>query len=67
MVGPLGTFVGSGGIAVIAEVDEAALRKRHSQGWVQEVVITTSEAIERVQRARTEAKPVSIAFLGESS
>ena len=30
-----------GAVGVIAEVDFAALRKRHAQGWVQEIVTDT--------------------------
>lgn len=54
----------SGMISVTAEVDEAALVKRHSQGWVQEIVRTTDDCIARIRQAKQENKPVSIGFHG---
>ncbi len=53
-----------GAIGVIAEVDPAAMHKRHQQGWVQEVVTTLDSCIERIRVARAARKPVSIGFLG---
>ena len=40
----------SGTITVLAEVDPAALHKRHSQGWVQEVVYDLDSCIARIKR-----------------
>jgi urocanate hydratase len=53
-----------GAIAVIAEVDEAALTKRHAQGWVTEVVKSVDSCIARIRSARAERKPLALAFLG---
>jgi urocanate hydratase len=53
-----------GAIGVIAEVDPAAMQKRHAQGWVQEVVITLDACVERIRVARAARKSVSIGFLG---
>jgi urocanate hydratase len=41
-----------GGIAVIAEVDVTALKKRHEQGWVSETVDTLDACIARIRSAR---------------
>mmetsp|Transcript_34545 Transcript_34545/g.86782 ORF Transcript_34545/g.86782 Transcript_34545/m.86782 type:complete len:760 (-) Transcript_34545:208-2487(-) len=53
-----------GCIAVIAEMDRRALEKRHAQGWVQEVVHTTDECLERIRQAKKEKRSTSIAYLG---
>ena len=54
----------SGMISVTAEVDESALLKRHSQGWVHEIVRSTTECIERIRRAKRNKETVSIGFHG---
>ncbi|KAK7254743.1 urocanate hydratase [Aureococcus anophagefferens] len=55
----------TGAVGVIAEVDEAALRKRHAQGWVDEVCDGGAEAcVARVRAARAARRPLSIGFLG---
>jgi len=51
-------------ITVIAEVNEIALRKRYSQGWIMEIVSDLDSCIERIKQARNERKPVSIAYHG---
>lgn len=53
-----------GAIAVIAEVDPAALYKRHNQGWCQEVATSLDACIERIKSARKEKKPLSVGYLG---
>ncbi len=53
-----------GAVALIAEVNEAALNKRHQQGWVQEITHTVADAIARVRVAKAARKPLSIGFLG---
>jgi len=55
----------TGAVGVIAEVDEAALRKRHAQGWVDEVCDGGADAcVARVRAARAARRPLSIGFLG---
>jgi urocanate hydratase len=54
-----------GAISVIAEVDFAALNKRHKQGWVHEVVTDLDSCIAAIRRARAEAGPgFAIAYHG---
>eukprot|EP01029_Cantina_marsupialis_P008698 TRINITY_DN2047_c0_g1_i1.p1 TRINITY_DN2047_c0_g1~~TRINITY_DN2047_c0_g1_i1.p1 ORF type:complete len:372 (+),score=95.39 TRINITY_DN2047_c0_g1_i1:131-1246(+) len=53
-----------GCIAVIAEVDEAPLLKRHAQGWVQRIARTVDECIEMIREAKIAKKPLSIGFHG---
>ncbi len=53
-----------GAIGVIAEVDPAAMRKRHAQGWVQEMVESLDACVARIKAARAARRPVSIGFLG---
>ena len=54
----------AGTISVTAEIDPRALQKRYDQGWVQEIVRTPAECVERVKRAKQERTPVSIAYQG---
>ncbi|KAI9189557.1 Urocanate hydratase [Blastocladiella emersonii ATCC 22665] len=51
-------------IAVVAEVDPAALNKRYAQGWVTEKCDNLDDLVVRIKRARVEKKPVSIGYLG---
>ncbi len=50
-------------VTVIAEVDPAALHKRHQQGWIQEVMTDLDAAIIRIRRARQQKTPVAIGVL----
>lgn len=54
----------SGCITVVAEVNDKATEKRHAQGWVDEVVTTLDELVERVKQAKTAKEVVSIAYQG---
>lgn len=54
----------SGCITVVAEVNEKATEKRHAQGWVDEVVTTLNELVERVKQAKAAKEVVSIAYQG---
>ncbi|DAZ94151.1 TPA: hypothetical protein N0F65_007351 [Lagenidium giganteum] len=53
-----------GAISVTAEIDASAVKKRHEQGWVDEVVPDLDACVERIRRARKEKKAVSIAYHG---
>lgn len=54
----------SGAISVTAEIDAAAVKKRHEQGWVDEVAPDLDACIARIRRARAEQTAVSIAYHG---
>ena len=54
----------AGCITVVAEVNEKAARKRHEQGWVDELVDTISDLIVRVKEAQKNDEVVSIAYIG---
>jgi len=54
----------AGCVGVIAEIDGTALRKRHEQGWVDEVITDVHACVERMRRARTGRECVSIGFHG---
>lgn len=54
----------SGAISVTAEIDASAVKKRHEQGWVDEVAADLDACIERIRRARDEKTAVSIAYHG---
>jgi urocanate hydratase len=54
----------AGCITVCAEVNEKAVRTRHSQGWVDEVISDANLLVERVQKAKENKEVVSIAYLG---
>ena len=54
----------AGCISVVAEVNELATRKRHEQGWVDEVATDLKHLSERVRQAKTNKEIVSIAYNG---
>ena len=54
----------AGAVGVIAEINPKAVHTRHSQGWVDEVFEDLDLLIERIKLAKTEARPVSIAYQG---
>jgi len=54
----------AGVISVIAEVNPRAIRTRHSQGWVDEVIPDTETLIKRVVEAKEKGEVVSIAYQG---
>lgn len=54
----------SGCISVTAEIDAAAVKKRHEQKWVDEVVSDLDACVARIRLAKQQKKAVSIAFHG---
>lgn len=54
----------AGVVSVTAEINPKAVEKRHSQGWVDEVYTSLDELTERIRRARSERKAVSLAYQG---
>ena len=51
-------------ITVCAEVNPQAARKRHQQGWVDELITNMSDLVARVKTAQTNQEVVSIAYIG---
>jgi len=54
----------AGCISVVAEVNNLATKKRHEQGWVDEVANDLRELTERVRKAKANKEVVSIGFNG---
>ncbi len=54
----------AGVISVTAEVNPKAVRTRHSQGWVDEVVDNLDALVARVRKAKESKEVVSIAYQG---
>lgn len=54
----------AGCISVTAEVNPKASRKRHEQGWVDEIISDINELITRVRKAQSGGETVSIAYEG---
>ncbi len=54
----------AGAIGVVAEINPAAVEKRRSQGWVEEVETDLDRVLRRIERARKERRPSSVAYLG---
>ncbi len=54
----------TGCVTVCAEVNPAAAHKRFEQGWVDELVTSMDQLIQRVTVAKEKREVVSIAFLG---
>ena len=54
----------TGAIGLVAEISPDAVRRRHEQGWVQEVEEDLDKVLARVERAKRDQEPLSLAFLG---
>jgi urocanate hydratase len=54
----------SGAVGVIAEINPAALKKRHEQGWLEEYETDLDKLLARVERARKQGRGASIGYLG---
>ncbi|MEP0367306.1 MAG: urocanate hydratase [Cyclobacteriaceae bacterium] len=54
----------AGCVTVCAEVNPKAAKKRHAQGWVDELIDDISVLTQRVRKARANREVVSIAFIG---
>jgi urocanate hydratase len=54
----------AGCISIVAEVNIKATEKRHTQGWVDEVISDLDILATRVQQARQDREVVSIAYAG---
>ncbi|MGC9352195.1 MAG: urocanate hydratase [Mariniphaga sp.] len=54
----------AGLVAVVAEINPQALKKRHEQGWVDEVYTDLDELITRMLNARAKEEAVSLAYQG---
>ncbi|OOG78320.1 urocanate hydratase [Algoriphagus sp. A40] len=54
----------AGCVTICAEVNPAPARKRHEQGWVDELIEDLDQLVERVFEAKFNQEVVSIAFLG---
>ena len=54
----------AGAIGIIAEINQKAVQKRHSQGWVDEVYEDLDQLLMRVSEAREKKEAVSIAYQG---
>ncbi|XP_057194462.1 urocanate hydratase [Triplophysa rosa] len=54
----------AGCIGVIAEVDEAPLKKRHEQGWLMEVTSELNHCIQRIREAKKAKTTLSLGYHG---
>ena len=54
----------AGCITVVAEVNEKAARKRHEQGWVDEIFDELEPLVDRLRAAINDKEVVSIAYIG---
>ena len=54
----------AGAIAVVAEINPKVVKKRHEQGWVDEVFTDLDELVRRMMQAVCNREPVSLAYQG---
>ncbi|MDP1622314.1 MAG: urocanate hydratase [Bacteroidales bacterium] len=54
----------AGAIAVVAEINPLVVRKRHEQGWVDEVFTDLDHLVRRMMQAVCNREPVSLAYQG---
>ena len=62
---PKATTIG-GGICVVAEINQKALEKRHSQGYLDEWFSDLSLLINRIRKAKENKEVVSIGYCGNA-
>lgn len=54
----------AGCITICAEVNAAAVHKRHDQGWVDELISDMDELVARIRKAQEDKEVVSVAYVG---
>lgn len=54
----------AGCISVVAEVNPNATKKRHAQGWVDEIIDNPASLVQRIKEAKAKKEIVSIAYQG---
>ena len=54
----------AGAIGIIAEVNETAAKKRHEQGWVDELHYDLDVMMDRISKAKADKEVVSLAYVG---
>jgi urocanate hydratase len=54
----------AGAVGIIAEVNPKAIKKRHEQGWVTDVVDDLDSLAAKVEQARAHGTPSAIGYLG---
>lgn len=54
----------AGAVGVVAEINPMAVKKRHVQGWVDEVFTTLPALIKRIEEAKAKREAVSLAYQG---
>ena len=54
----------AGCVTVCAEINPVAAKKRHVQGWVDEITYKIEELVTRVKKAKKDKEVVSIAYVG---
>ena len=54
----------AGAVCIIAEVDPAAAKKRHEQGWLSELYYDLDSVIKRARAAKNADEAVSIGYVG---
>lgn len=53
-----------GCVGVVAEVSEEAAKKRHSQGWCQELIYDLDQLIDRIRECREKKIGISLGYVG---
>jgi urocanate hydratase len=54
----------AGAVGVIAEINPDAARKRHEQGWVDELFENLDDLMQRIRKAKAKKEAVSLAYIG---
>jgi len=54
----------AGCVGVLAEVNPAAAKKRHEQGWVDELFTDLEKLLARIETAKVNREPVALAYQG---
>jgi urocanate hydratase len=54
----------AGAIGVVADINPSAVKKRHEQGWVDEVFTDLNLLLERIEKARNKKEAISLGYEG---
>ncbi|MDR1123081.1 MAG: urocanate hydratase [Elusimicrobiota bacterium] len=56
----------AGVVSITAEINPAAAKKRHEQGWVNEIYTDLDALLARAKKAMAAGQPLSLAYLGNA-
>ncbi|MBV8727646.1 MAG: urocanate hydratase [Candidatus Eremiobacteraeota bacterium] len=56
----------NGGVAIVVDVDEARLKRRHQLRYLDRVVATRAQAVSEAEAARSQGRALSVGYMGNA-